>query len=124
MGLDQNWLVKIGENDEGEPEYAEIAYHRKFNALEGFMSERWAEKSGQSAEEFNCEYLTITPEILDKLEATIKEDKLEPTPGFFFGTYEKDEWYRKDVENLVQEVLPKVREHLKDGDHVVYTSWW
>lgn len=124
MGLDQYWLVKIGEDEEGKPEYNEVAYHRKFNALEGFMSERWAEQSGQSAEEFNCEYLAVTPEILDKLEAIIKEDKLEPTQGFFFGGYEKDEWYRKDVENLVQEVLPKVREHLKDGDHVVYTSWW
>ena len=124
MGLDQYWYTKAGKDDEGEPQYEEIFYHRKFNALEGFMAHEWAEQTGYNEGAFNCEHLTITPEILDKLEQTIKDDKLDPTPGFFFGTYEKNEWYKQDLEELTDKVIPKVRKLLEKGETITYSSWW
>ena len=54
MGLDQNWLVKNGDEQQS------IAYHRKFNALEGFMDDKWHEAGNTG--EFNCELVKITDE--------------------------------------------------------------
>jgi len=39
--------------------------------------------------------------ILDNPDATGDAD-LEPTEGFFFGSYEKDEWYYQDLKNTVE----------------------
>ena len=115
MGLDQVWARK-----KDEDEYESLHYHRKFNALEGFMAAQWAEETGRPAEKFNCEYFTVTLEILDKLERT----NLEPTPGFFFGNNEKDEWYYKDMQELRGTVIPDIRERLKKGETIAYSSWW
>lgn len=124
MGLDQYWFSKIADNNEGEPQYEEIYYHRKFNALEGFMAAQWAEETGRPAQEFNCHYFTVTPAVLDKLEEAIRNDKLDPVGGFFFGSTEKDEYYQEDVKELAEIVIPKIREYLQKGETVVYTSWW
>jgi hypothetical protein len=113
MGLDQYWYVS-------EPK--QFAYHRKFNALQGFMEEMFREQEGEG--DFNCRDVIITKEILDQLEARIKEDRLEPTSGFFFGNTDKDDWYRQDVEELMDTVIPEARKYLEEGKKVVYTSWW
>ena len=112
MGLDQYWEVRATET---------IHTHRKFNALQGFMENEWANSSN---DEFNCRHLIITPELLDRLEAKIAADELEPTEGFFFGNTEKDEWYRKDIEELKEVVIPDVRKRLEAGDEVAYSCWY
>lgn len=124
MGLDQNWLAtdRQGEVDRSEDDFDNIQYHRKFNALEGFMQDIWYREG--NATEFNCELLPITPEILDELEAKIKKDQLDPQSGFFFGSTDKDEYYWREVNNLTDVVIPKVRELLSEGKQVFYTSWW
>lgn len=119
MGLDQNWLVS---DSNGNRE--SFAYHRKFNALEGYMAEIWYAMNGDTEETFNCQLLEVTAEMLDDLEATVEGDRLEPTAGFFFGSTEKDEWYREDVEELLEKVIPAARQHLAEGNAVYYTSWW
>jgi len=113
MGLDQNWIVKKTES---------IAYHRKFNALEGFMAQKWKDEGND--EEFNCCDLLITEEILDELETTIKAGQLLPTSGFFFGNTEIDEYYKQEVKELLEDVIPMVRDRMTEGQQVYYTSWW
>jgi hypothetical protein len=121
MGLDQNWLV---EDENGEKE--EFAYHRKFNALEGYMADIWNDLYSKPGEykQFNCELLEVTPAILQDLEDTARNEGLEPTSGFFFGTAEKDEWYLQDMRELLEEVIPKAKEYLEQGRTIYYTSWW
>lgn len=129
MGLDQNWLgcehdrpiVKSDHSWEKDG-LDNFAYHRKFNALEGFMQTIWYRNG--NTKEFNCELLPVDDCVLDELEAKIDDDELEPTSGFFFGSTKKDEWYRKDIKELKEEVIPKAREYLEKGGQVYYTSWY
>ena len=113
MGLDQYWSVKTSET---------IHTHRKFNALQGFMQKEW-EAAGHT-DEFNCSELYITEEILDRLEAKIAADELDPTEGFFFGSTEKDEWYLEDIKELKEKVIPDIRERLRDDESIVYSCWY
>jgi len=116
MGLDQYWLA---ENEENSREH--FAYHRKFNALEGFMAGLWHESHNG---EFNCEELEINHAILDRLEELARNKSLEPTSGFFFGSTEKDMYYEEDLEDLLNKVIPAARERLNNGKRVFYSSWW
>ena len=120
MGLDQYWFVKKPEIEEKDAE-EEIAYHRKFNALEGFMAQE-AINLGiiDDSSEFNCVELPITQEILDRLKETIDSGSLTPTPGFFFGPLEVRE---EDVIYL-KEVIELAERYLEEGVTVFYTSWW
>ena len=117
MGLDQIWLVT---SNDDEPK--SFATHRKFNALEAFMANEWAEQGNEGV--FNVEELEITSEILDRLYKTIKGNGLEPQAGFFWGSTEKDKWYHADISELRDKVIPKVRGYLTEGRTVIYTSWW
>ena len=116
MGLDQCWLIENGSGG-----YVHFANHRKFNALEGFMADEWArEHEGV----FNCRLLEITSGIVEKLQKKVKEDGLEPRPGYFFGSMAKDEWYRRDIRELMDTVLPQVKRFLEEDRKVFYSSWW
>ena len=118
MGLDQNWMVR----DDIGSELSSMFYHRKFNALESFMQSEWYNDGNQG--DFNCELLPVTEDLLDRLQDTIDADELEPTSGFFFGSPERNEYYYDNVRELKDEVIPAVREALKQGKQVLYTSWW
>ena len=113
MGLDQGWSTV---------ERHEFATHRKFNALEGFMRDQWASFGNEG--EFNCCDLHISTEILDELKQRIKDDALDPASGFFFGSSEKDEWYKQQLKELVEVVIPEVERLMEEGKEVVYSSWW
>jgi len=113
MGLDQYWVIETTET---------IHTHRKFNALQGFMQEEYNNAGHEG--DINCNMLTITPEILDRLEAKIDADELEPTAGFFFGNTEKDDWYQEDLKNLKTDIIPDVRQRIKEGENVKYTCWY
>ena len=122
MGLDQTWLIdnkdRTGEHDK----FTKIATHRKFNALEGFMAKKWFENG--NSDEFNCQLLPITEKLLDELESTVEDNDFDPVEGFFFGNTNKNEYYDADIAELLTEVIPMVRQHMKDGDIVYYSSWW
>ena len=98
-----------------------LAYHRKFNALEGFMAQE-AINQGivDYPVDFNCVELPITPEILDRLRKTIDSGNLTPTEGFFFGPLE----VREEDLKYLEKVIKRAESHLKKGNAVVYTSWW
>jgi hypothetical protein len=45
---------------------------------------------------------------------------LAPTPGFFFGSTEIDEWYKKDIENTISALEPLIEE---GGEYYYQASW-
>jgi hypothetical protein len=75
----------------------------------------------KTPDEFNCIDLPLTPGLLDRLESDIKEHKLEPVSGFFFGTtdYDPAEYEAKDLN-----AIKLAREAIAEGKQVIYTSWW
>jgi len=63
--------------------------------------------------------------IYDKIEVfentDIAEDLLPPTMGFFFGTYDIDEWYYKDVCNTINIFEELVKD--EHGEYYYQASW-
>ena len=139
MGLDQYATARKGEprtvkseytytdqdgiEKEGSEEYLEwddsmeLANWRKHPNLQGWMEELWYEKGGEG--DFNCVELELTLENLDALEATLDEEALPETAGFFFGGNADDHYAEADREFIVQ-----ARAAIKQGYTVVYSSWW
>lgn len=111
-------MTDVIEHGEATNDPIEIAYWRKHNALHGWMERLYREKGGE--DEFNCIDLLLTSEDLDRLEKDIKESKLYPVEGFFFGgDYDPATENSKDIA-----FIRKAREELEEGNEVYYTSWW
>ena len=123
MGLDQYATARRGEaitDDEGYTYYEdsmELAYWRKHPNLQGFMQELYYEKGGEG--EFNCVDVELTLEDLDSLEATLDNEALPETAGFFFGSDSSEYYAEADREFIVA-----ARAAIKQGYTVVYSSWW
>jgi len=139
MGLDQYAVARKGEprtvkseytytdqdgvEKEGFEEYLEwddtiqLAEWRKHPNLQGWMQELYYEKGGEG--EFNCVDLELTLNDLNALEATLDEEELPETVGFFFGSNADDHYAEADREFIVQ-----ARAALKQGYKVFYSSWW
>ena len=139
MGLDQYATARKGEPHKIEEEYTytdqdgteqkgvneylqwddtiQLAEWRKHPNLQGWMEELWYEKGGEG--EFNCVELELTLENLDALEATLDEEALPETAGFFFGSNADDHYAEADREFIVQ-----ARAAIKQGYKVIYSSWW
>ena len=112
-----------GNEHEGVEEYLEwddtieLATWRKHPNLQGWMQNLYYEKGG--GEEFNCVDLELTLDDLNALEATLDEEELPETIGFFFGGNADDHYAEADREFIVQ-----ARAAIKQGYTVVYSSWW
>ena len=139
MGLDQTAIARKGEPRTVKSEYTytdldgtehkgveeylewddtiELANWRKHPNLQGWMEELYYEKGGEG--EFNCVDVELTFEDLDALEATLDEEELPETVGFFFGSNADDHYAEADREFIVQ-----ARAALKKGYKVFYSSWW
>ena len=139
MGLDQTAIARKGEPRKVKSEYTytdldgtehkgveeylewddsiELATWRKHPNLQGWMQELYYEKGGEG--EFNCVDVELTFEDLDALEATLDEEELPETVGFFFGSNADDHYAEADREFIVQ-----ARAAIKKGYKVFYSSWW
>ena len=139
MGLDQYATARKGEPRTVKSEYTytdfdgtehkgfdeylewddsiELASWRKHPNLQGWMQELYYEKGGEG--EFNCVDVELTLEDLDALEATLDEEELPETVGFFFGGNADDHYAEADREFIVQ-----ARTAIKKGYKVFYSSWW
>jgi hypothetical protein len=98
-------------------------YWRKANAIHG-----WFVQNCQEGED-DCREYYVDREQIEELrnicKATLQgqdDGELEPTEGFFFGSYEKDEWYYKDLQETV-EGLDKVLT-LPNSYEFYYRSSW
>jgi len=58
-------------------------------------------------------------------DSTVAEKLLPTQPGFFFGSYEYDEWYLNDVVETREWILRMLAEHEQVGfADLVYSSSW
>ena len=125
MGLDM-WLEKKKKND-AEAKYEEVAYWRKANQIREWFCEHVGGID-------NCVRVQVDEEDLQKLMDDCiavlsdhnKAKELLPTsPGFFFGSYEYDEWYFEQIKETI-EMLEEVLHSKVDWDteEVFYFEWW
>ena len=101
-------------------------YWRKANAIHG-----WFVENCQDGDD-DCKEYEVEREQLEALRDLCKDilehpdeerdEDLEPTAGFFFGSYEKDEWYYQDLKNTV-EGLDRVLSLPKEYSFSYQASW-
>lgn len=99
-----------------------VAYWRKANCIH-----RWILENTVGMEEDKCQRIELDGSQIEDLvkdcEEVLKDhtkakDLLPVMEGFFFGSYEYDEWYFQDLENTVK-MLKDV-----DADEFVYQASW
>jgi hypothetical protein len=115
MGLDMYAFSRANPEEDKH----ELFYWRKFNALHGWMERLYREKGG-TEESFNCVDVELTVEDLLRLQMDTINNKLTPTPGFFFG---EQTIFPEDKES-VYEFVSKGLTTINLGEKVYYTSWW
>lgn len=136
MGLDQ-WIFKrVPENDEYDEEgniiYDDesVLYWRKCNQIH-----QWFDNLVGGVE--NCGNYPVTIDDLKQLRNdcqrvldnhALAEEVLPVMSGFYFGSYEYDEWYFMDLKNTVDDLnkFLDLNEPLDNStkDEYYYHAWW
>jgi hypothetical protein len=99
-------------------------YWRKANAIHG-----WFVRRCQGGDD-NCRQYHVSREQLQELvelchKALDKPDHevLEPTAGFFFGSYEKDEWYYQYLKETIDGITKALTLPEKEYEFYYQASW-
>ena len=117
-----------------------VGYWRKANAIHGWFVENvqggvddcnphYVDRNQLVQLREACEsVLRVPANIGGRLEDTASEVGLLPTRGFFFGSYEIDDWYMSDLEHTI-EIIDHVLEIFPEGENswnvsFYYTSSW
>ena len=121
-------LTKYGDFSGIEIDYP-VMYWRKANAIHGWFVEKCADGIDE------CQRIYVSREQLVELRDLCKQaieqpamagDILPPTPGFFFGTYEIDDWYMEDMKhtvNALNHILDTVPNDNWDWSFIYRASW-
>jgi hypothetical protein len=96
---------------------------RKANAIHGWFVENCQDGKDECQESYVSreklqELVELCQEALDNPDAEV----LEPTAGFFFGSYEKDEWYYQDLKDTI-EGIEKALELPQSFEFYYQASW-
>ena len=112
-----------------------VGYWRKANAIHGWFVNILADGEDEcqeipvNREDFetlrdSCKAVLASPK--DEMEEEAEQHGLEPTPGFFFGASEIDEWYTeslKDTITIIDNVLSIIPEGNYDWQFIYQASW-
>ena len=53
----------------------------------------------------------------------LAQELLPPMPGFFFGSYDFDEWYLKQINETIEKLM-EVLSTKQKGERFYYEAWW
>ena len=104
----------------------QVAYWRKANQIH-----KWFVDHVQDGND-NCEEYRVTRDqlqlLLDncKLVLINKEEAhnlLPPQEGFFFGSYEYDEFYWQDIQDTIDQIEKILNEYPEEWDFKYQSSW-
>lgn len=106
-----------------------VGYWRKANAIHGYFVEVWADGVDE------CQPIRVPrkglEDLLEICKVIIKhkddpefdaESTLPPMQGFFFGSYDIDEWYFEDIQNTI-EILERALADQKQTSFIYQASW-
>ena len=105
-----------------------VGYWRKANQIH-----QWFVDNVQDGED-NCAEYWVSREQLQELLQTCKDvkaskhpdvvnDLLPPSVGFFFGSYEIDDWYWQQIDDSIEQI-ERVLTRVPEGWDFAYTSSW
>lgn len=109
----------------------EAGYWRKANAIHGWIVDNLADGKDE-CQEIYCskeklrELYNLCQKLLESKDEDEAEKLLPPKKGFFFGSYEINEWYWQDLEETVK-ILEPVLEDMEDSgtysEYYYQASW-
>lgn len=116
MGLDMYFFARATKQEQTEnlvahgthPTETEIGYFRKFHPLNNFLGALYPEE----IEDFNCEELEITPDVLEQIQAWANDYLPE------------GEWDTEKHNYLKAQVIPSIQNAFAEGRPVYYVPWW
>jgi hypothetical protein len=99
-------------------------YWRKANAIHGWFVEQCQDGKDECQESYVSreqlqELVELCHEALDKPDHEV----LEPTAGFFFGSYEKDEWYYQYLKETIEGITKALTLPEKEYEFYYQASW-
>lgn len=102
-------------------------YWRKANAIHGWFVENCQGGRDECQETYVdraklIQLRDLCQSVLDNPDSTGDAD-LEPRQGFFFGSYEKDEWYYQDLKNTVEGLTKALSLPENEYDFYYQASW-
>lgn len=124
----------------------EAYYWRKANQIRGWFEAHLSEPvdncqnsivTKEDLEELieNCarvlglvdeDYMSLEWDDYDMTKASeqIAEEVLPPQSGFFFGSYEYDEWYYHDLFRTLQAMTTLLNDTDWENERLYYSEWW
>lgn len=69
------------------------------------------------------ELLSVCREVLTSKDEEVAKDLLPPSVGFFFGSYEIDEWYWQQIDDTIEQLERVMSEVPADWDFYYDSSW-
>ena len=130
-----NFLREQKVLEDGKPaivESREIFYWRKFNALHGFIVDTFANGVDE------CQTIEIGKAGVAKIVSALRETArmlkakhgldptklpVKPVGGFFFGSTEIDDYYKRNIEEAL-EMFDNLLASLSDEETVFYEASW
>lgn len=105
-----------------------VGYWRKANQIH-----QWFVDNVQEGED-NCAEYYVTREHLDELlnlcrevkaykDTEVAKELLPPSVGFFFGSYEIDDWYWEQIDDSIEQI-ERVLTKVPEGWSFAYDSSW
>lgn len=116
MGLDMYLTDRQGN---------ELGYWRKANAIHGYI----VRTAGENVD--NCQKIKLSRYALQTLRShclmvlqdiSKAKELLPPTEGFFFGSYEIDNWYVEDLKETVK-IIDKALSETRKRTFIYQASW-
>jgi hypothetical protein len=104
----------------------EVAYWRKANAIHGWFVQHCQDgvdncEKHYVTRERMMELITLCKKVLNN--PSLADELLPPHPGFFFGSYEIDDWYESSLKDTVQ-MLEHALINVPDNMQFCYRSSW
>ena len=110
-----------------------VAYWRKANAIHGyFVNEHgggvdecqsiYVSKQDLENLRWSCNNVLMAPAGI-KMEDVASQYNLSPTPGFFFGSYDLDEYYMEDLKITITQIDSVLGTSGEWSDFIYRASW-
>jgi hypothetical protein len=110
-----------------EKQTHEVAYWRKANAIHGWIINRTNAIDDctpialRKQDLYELRELCI--KVLDSNNKETAEELLPPTTGFFFGSYEVDDWYWEDIKETITKLNDVLDQSVDDAMFEYIASW-
>ena len=126
--LRKEFKVQNSDNLETVELHFEVGYWRKANAIHQWFVDKCQDGADDcrpghvNREDLQDLKVVCENELKCKDNPEESDEQIEPKAGFFFGTYEKDEWYYDSLEHTIK-IVDECLEMSEDFSFQYESSW-